>query len=138
MAWRVTPDVVLYCGAEDDDPVREWMRGTPPATTPGTSCDAADREVVGRQEHHLLVLDDARHLVGIACRHDLARGGTAPVDTQMSTEVFAVAPGTPIGVAATAMKRLRIGCLPVVSGPLVVGYITRSDLARAGLSIEPA
>ena len=136
MAWRVTPDVVLYCGAEDDDPVRDWMRAPPPLTTVGTTCDAADAEAARLGVHHLLVLDGERRLVGVACRHDLGRGGSRPVETQMSSDVFAVDPGTQLGAAATAMRRLKLGCLPVVAGELLVGVVTRSDLARAGVVVE--
>ena len=51
----------------------------------------------------------------------------------MSTDVFAVEPTVTLGVAATAMRELRIGCLAVVSGPLVLGILTRRDLDRAGV-----
>lgn len=135
MAWRVTPDVRLYCTAADDDPVRDWMHA-PPTAAPDTPCPVADRDAAVAGLHHMLVLDAERRLAGIACRCDLGRGGAAPVSAVMGSEVFAVVPGTTLGVAATAMRRLSIGCLPVIAGELVVGVITRRDLLRAGVPGE--
>jgi CBS domain-containing protein len=34
------------------------------------------------------------------------------------------------------MKELRVGCLPIVSGPLVLGIVTRRDLERAGVPAD--
>lgn len=53
----------------------------------------------------------------------------------MSSDVFAVEPATPLGIVAAALKQLQIGCLPVVSGPLVFGILTRRDLDRAGVPV---
>jgi CBS-domain-containing membrane protein len=131
-AWRATPEVRLYCSVDSSDPVARWMRTKPPATTVDTRCHAADEFAVARGVHHLLVFDRQLALVGVACRCDLARGDGRAVSDVMSNEVFAVEPATTIGVASAALKQLRIGCLPVVSGPLVLGILTRSDLDRAG------
>ena len=135
-AFRVVPAVRLYCTVDDSDPVRFWMRPRPPATTLETRCPAADEFAARRGVHHLLVFDRALTLAGIACRCDLARGGAGAVEEVMSKEVFAIEPATSLGVAATAMKRLRIGCLPVVAGPLVLGILTRRDLDRAGVPAD--
>jgi CBS-domain-containing membrane protein len=108
------------------------LRREPPATTVEARCDAADQLAAARAVHHLLVCDRRLRLAGVACRCDFGRGGTRAVAEVMSTDVFAVEPGTTMGVAATAMRELRIGCLPVVSGPLVLGILTRFDLERAG------
>jgi len=80
--------------------------------------------------HHLLVFDRQRTLLGLACRCDLARGEGREVSEVMSSDVFAVEPATPLGIVAAALKQLQIGCLPVVSGPLVFGIATRSRSRR--------
>ena len=140
-AWRVRPSVRLYCSVDDSDAVARWMRRKPPATTVEARCHAADEFAAARGVHHLLVFDRHLALAGLACRCDLGRGAAADqaVSEVMSTDVFAVEPTTTVGVAATAMRDLRIGCLPVVSGPLVLGILTRRDLNRAGVpaSWEP-
>ena len=132
-AWRVRPSVKLYCSVDDRDLVEHWMRRKPPATTVEARCHAADDYAAKRGVHHLLVFDRKLALAGMACRCDLARGGQASVADVMSTDVFAVEPTTTLGVAATAMKELNIHCLAVVSGPLVLGILTRRDLDRAGV-----
>ena len=135
-AYRARPEVRMYCTVDHRDPVRYWMRPKPPATTVETRCPAADEFAARRGVHHLLVFDRELRLAGLACRCDLARGGDRAVEDVMSRDVFAIEPTTLLGVAATAMKRLRIGCLPVVSGPLVLGILTRRDLDRAGVPAD--
>lgn len=132
-AWRASPQVRLYCSVDSSEPVRGWMRTAPPSITADMRRDAAEELAIARGVHHLLVFDRQRALVGLACRCDLARGDGRAVSEVMSRDVFAVEPATPLGIAAAALKQLRIGCLPVVSGPLVVGILTRRDLDRAGV-----
>src|SRR5947209_10301417 len=55
--WRDKPDLVLHCAAHDRDPVGDWMRRKPPATTVETRCYAADQFAAARRVHHLLVFD---------------------------------------------------------------------------------
>lgn len=132
-AWRTAPELRLYCSVESSEPVSQWMRTRPPSTTVDAGCRAAEELAIAQKAHHLLVFDRELRLAGIACRCDLARGEDRAVAEVMSSEVFAVEPATPLGVAAAALRQLRIGCLPVVSGPLVLGILTRRDLDRAGV-----
>ena len=132
-AFRAAPTVRLYCTVDDRGPIGEWMRPKPPSTTVDTRCYAADDFAAARGVHHLLVFDRGLALVGVACRCDLGRGGARAVGEVMSNDVFAAGPATTLGEAAAAMKELRIGCLPVVAGPLVLGIVTRRDLDRAGV-----
>jgi CBS-domain-containing membrane protein len=132
-AWRATPEVRLYCSVDDQESVTSWMRSKPPATTVDTRCPAADAFAVARGVHHLLVFNRRLELAGVICRCDLERGGERPVGAVMSCDVFAVEPSTSLGMAASAMRELHIGCLPVVHGPLVLGILTRKDLDRAGV-----
>jgi len=135
-AFRLEPELRLYCSVDDREALVHWIRPKPPSTTVDTRCHAADEFARARGVHHLLVFDRALALVGVACRCDLGRGGTRSVGEVMSEDVFAAVPATPLGEAAAAMERLRIGCLPVVGGPLVLGIVTRRDLARAGLPVD--
>ena len=132
-AFRAAPEVRLYCSVDDSEPIADWMRPKPPSTTVDTRCHAADEFAAARGVHHLLVFDRALALAGVACRCDLGRGGERAVGEVMSSDVFAAPPSTSLGDAAAAMKQLRIGCLPVVAGPLVLGVVTRRDLDRAGV-----
>jgi hypothetical protein len=133
IAWRTDPELMLWCASSASDPVGDWMRHDPPTVAPSLDCREADELARVADTHHLLVLDSERCLNGVVCRCDLRRGGERPVADVMSTEVFAVEPRLPIGMAATAMQRLKLGCLPVLSGMLVVGLIARDQLLRAGV-----
>jgi len=64
-----------------------------------------------------------------AYRFEVNVGGNA-------TEVFAVHPTASLGAAASAMRALRVGCLPVVADGFLVGVLTTSDLARAGIPAQ--
>ena len=135
-AYRLHPAVQLYCSVEDGESIADWMRPKPPSTTVDTRCYAADEFAAARGVHHLLVFDRRRALVGVACRCDLGPGADRAVGAVMSKEVFVAEPATSLGEAAAAMRQLAIGCLPVVSGPLVIGIVTRRDLDRAGVPHE--
>jgi CBS domain-containing protein len=131
---HVSPTIELTCRSDSDDPVSEWMSPHPALTAASERCDVADASAAAADAHHLLVLDDRRRLIGVVCRCDLRDGGATPVSARMQEEVFAVEPRASLGLAVAAMKRLHIHCLPVVSGPLLVGLLTAGDLARAGVA----
>jgi CBS domain-containing protein len=131
---HVGSTIELTCKTDGDDPVSDWMSLHPLLTEASERCDVADSSAAGAGAHHLLVLDAKRRLVGVVCRCDLAGGGATPVSARMQEDVFAVEPRASLGLAVAAMRRLRIHCLPVVSGPLLVGLLTAGDLARAGIA----
>jgi CBS domain-containing protein len=137
-AYRVStlagPRPGLICKSDGSDPVSDWMSLHPTLAHADDRCDAADAHAADADVHHLLVLDDKRRLVGVICRCDLAGGGDTPVSARMQEDVFAVEPRASLGLAVAVMKRLAIHCLPVVSGPLLVGVLTAGDLARAGVA----
>jgi acetoin utilization protein AcuB len=124
----------VRCRSSGADPVVDWM--TPAmsvaVTSAASSCARAQRTASVAGVHHLLVLDDARMLVGVVCGCDLGRAGAASVGDAMSADIFATGPATSLSEARAAMDQLGIGCLPVIAGGLVRGLITRADLARAG------
>jgi CBS domain-containing protein len=55
----------------------------------------------------------------------------------MTRFVVAVKPASPLRDAVGRMLRHRIGALPVLEGRRLVGIITRSDVLRAFLRLQP-
>lgn len=136
-AIALTAECTL-CMATGTEPVWSWM--TPAvriiATSPGICCAVADAEAARAGVHHLPVLDAERQLVAVSCRCDL-RGCEGLVADVMSRDVFATGPSTTLAAALAAMEQLRVGCLPVVDGALLLGLVTRTDLQRAGARVSP-
>jgi len=88
--------------------------------------------------HHLLVLDDHEHLVGIVADHDLQVAAThylhclVEVSEVMHRGVVTIAPDMPLDTAALLMANHHIGGLPVVNDDdTVVGIITKSDIFKS-------
>ena len=101
---------------------------------PDTPCDEADERARELGVRHLFVVDSGK-LVGVLCRCDLypepePHEGVA---TRMASHVYVLEPSATLGEAATAMKTLGIGCLPVVERDRPIGLVTRGDLRRAGV-----
>jgi len=124
-----------FCRGTGTAAVAQWM--TPAerivATTSATPCAAADALATRAGVHHLPVLDHERLLIGMTCRCDLeGRSERCSVADVMAHDVFATGPATTLASALAAMEQLGIGCLPVVDDTLLIGLLTRADLARAG------
>src|SRR5262245_31261132 len=87
--------------------------------------------------HHLPVLDDHEHLVGMVADHDLEVAATRylhcaiEVAEVMRRNVVTVAPDMPLDEAALLMASHHVGGLPVVDGNhAVIGIITKSDIFK--------
>ena len=83
---------------------------------------------------HVPVEDKDHHLVGIVTQRAVLRFLTgrraslrAPVADIMKTEVTTVSPETTTIDAIRLMRRLRVGCLPVVHDDRLVGIITEES-----------
>ena len=83
---------------------------------------------------HVPVEDDQHHLVGVITQRAVLRflmeGGSTrrtPVADLMRRDVTTVTPETPTIEALRLMRKLRIGCLPVVSDGRLVGILTEDD-----------
>lgn len=102
-------------------------------TSPNATVRTA-REVM--QEHHvehLLVLD-CDNVVGVICTCDMdGLRGHALVSRCMKADVVMIAPSATLEDAARLMRTRVVGCLPVASGNLLLGIVTREELARAGI-----
>jgi acetoin utilization protein AcuB len=99
---------------------------------------------VGRFRH-AVVLEEDGTLAGVLSQRDimlnpltwqLGRGlrahqhvlETIHAKDLMQANVTTIAPGAPLAEAASLMKDAKIGCLPVMDGPKLVGIVTESDL----------
>ncbi len=97
-----------------------------------------------RNIRHVPVVDDEGELVGLVTQRDLLRRSLAArgdlplavreevvshrtVDEFMTAGVMTVDPDAPLGEAAELILDNKLGCLPVVEGPHLVGIITEAD-----------
>jgi len=102
-----------------------------------------DKEKIG----HLPVLNKNNELTGLITKVDLVKAGPSPattldmyeigyllskikVDKVMIKKVITVQEDEVIEEAARIMADNGIGCLPVMSGSLLVGIVTDSDIFR--------
>jgi acetoin utilization protein AcuB len=106
---------------------------------------ADDLMRLGRIRHMPVVSNDA--LVGLVSQRDLFRAGISSVlqlrhkaehewlqkirvQEVMTTDLTTIGPDRPARDAVEIMLKKRIGCLPVVDGPRLVGLISESDCMR--------
>lgn len=105
--------------------------------SPETPVSAALSIAFGKHINHLLVVEN-EILAGILCRDDLCRAEkTAPVKNCMTSPVPCVGPDTTLRDAAGIMSEQRLSCLAVVIDALLVGIVTRNELADVGFMQEP-
>jgi acetoin utilization protein AcuB len=100
-----------------------------------------------RRIRHLPVMEDGR-LVGIVTDRDLRLVLPSPatalgayelnylldkltVSEVMTKDVTTTTPSASIADATRALLRNRIGALPVLAGPILVGILTRADALQA-------
>lgn len=85
----------------------------------------SESDLMAREER----LDPGRGWTGLPRPRDVRRAKAMTVRDAMSRRCVTVAPETPLGEAARAMHRRRVGRLPVVTADgRLVGILTRSDL----------
>ncbi len=97
--------------------------------SPETPVSAALNIAYGKHINHLLVVENET-LAGILCRDDLRRADLAsPVRSCMTTPVPCVGPDTTLIDAAGIMCEQQLSCLAVVIDALLVGIVTRTELA---------
>jgi CBS domain-containing protein len=95
---------------------------------------------------HLPVVRDGK-LVGIVSQRDLLRAGISsvlgmsratergwmdkiPVRDVMTKKVITTTPDASIRDAVALMLKKRVGCLPIVTGDVLVGLLSESDCLR--------
>lgn len=105
--------------------------------SPETPVSAALNIAYGKHINHLLVVEN-EILAGILCRDDLCRADkSAPVKNCMTTPVPCVGPDTTLIDAAGIMSEQQLSCLAVVIDALLVGIVTRTELADVGFMQDP-
>jgi len=124
--------------------VRDYMSS--PVTTVAHDAKLLEAALTLRRTgfRHLAIVDGAK-LVGIITDRDVARYAPSmltnispdeynaifeetPLAKVMTKNPITVAPGTPVQQAVKLLHNHKLGCLPVVEGPKLVGIITTSDM----------
>jgi len=132
--------------------VRELMTPNPVTVNPETSVPDALRLMRERKVRRLPVIDGHGRLVGIVSDKDLLYASPSPATTLsmweipellgklkiekvMTRDVITVSEKTTLEEAARLMADRKIGGLPVMQGPDLVGIITETDLFKSLLEL---
>ncbi len=117
--------------------VQEMMRSPVVTLPPDASLQEACALFTGRGFRHLPVMEGGR-LVGVLTDRDLRWATSAlcpeprkledPVRSAMSQPPITIDPLDPVEDAARIMREHKIGCLPVMDGPELVGILTGMDI----------
>ena len=117
--------------------VREMMRSPVTTIQAGARLQEASQLLRSKGFRHLPVLDEGR-LVGVLTDRDLRWATSSlcpeprtlndPVRTAMNEAPITVDPLDPVEDAARIMREHKIGCLPVLDGPDLVGILTGMDI----------
>jgi CBS domain-containing protein len=115
--------------------VAQLMTSDPVTATVHESAGAAWLRMQEHEASSVIVIDGARHVVGLLSRDDL--GGPAggvhrrmgrTVRDLMHRDVATVTPRTSVARAASLMRRRETACLPVVDGGKLVGTLSVGQL----------
>lgn len=132
--------------------VREIMTPNPITATPDMSVPNALHLMEERKIRRLPVVDSHGRLVGIVSDKDLLKAapssattlsfweipallGNLKVDSVMTRDVITVGEKAALEEAARLMSDRKIGGLPVMQGPDLVGIITETDLFKVLLEL---
>jgi acetoin utilization protein AcuB len=130
--------------------VEMWMTPDPVTVAPTATVSEAALLMAHHRIRRLMVVEGGEaeaRLVGIVSAGDLARAFPpdlnpasaavsersvpAAVTTVMARDVWTVEAGTSLEAAARILQERKIGAVPVVRGPRLVGILTESDVFRA-------
>ena len=117
--------------------VKDRMSSPAVTATPETRTKDALQTMYIRKIRRMPVVDDRGKLVGIVTQRDLFEKGQAdtPVGAIMSRGPYTIAVDTSVVHAATLMRNLGLGGLPVLDHGQLVGIITESDIFDAFLEL---
>src|SRR5450755_2298402 len=112
----------------------------------GDTLAMARRQIERGGVHHLPVIDDDEHVIGLITYHRLLEAwlshgrpdtesvaevaGDIPVDMLMEKDVVTVEPETTAAEAARLIETNRFGSLPVTKDDKLVGIVTAGDFVR--------
>ncbi|MES9863175.1 MAG: CBS domain-containing protein [Candidatus Thiodiazotropha sp. LLP2] len=118
--------------------VSDYMSASPVTVRSEDNYDLAFEIMEEKNMHHLPVVNQDNHVVGIVTRRDLQlaaryfREAPAEISEVMHTPVLTTSGSASLSSAVKQMTDHRIGCLPVVGNDSnVEGVLTESDLFRA-------
>ena len=117
--------------------IEELMSGDPIYVRHSDSCASAYRTMLRAGIHHLPVIDDERHLVGVLNSEQLMEAPTRPradyaVKRYLLRPDVTVTGDTDALAATDLMLKNELDALPVVDGSSkLLGVITETDLLRA-------
>lgn len=120
--------------------------GTELATLgPGDALSSARALMARKRIRHIPILDGDGHLLGLVSQRDVLAatppGGTAGASVEprlgeiMSTELVTVHPAVNVRHAGLKLRKLGIGCLPVVRDGKLIGIVTDSDFVWVALHV---
>ena len=126
--------------------VADWMTPDPVTIAPGATAGEALALMRQRRIRHLPVVDGGR-LVGMLSDRDLRTAlpsavvlgeleeddpaASRPVAEIMTADPLTIPPSQPVEEAARLLTEQRIGAVPVVDGPRLLGILSADDLLRA-------
>jgi len=121
-----------------NEPISTIMKTNLVTVKPGDTLDAVRAIFLSRNIHHLPVVDDDYHLVGIVTSHDTYRLNLKFEDYHMLTvgeimvrKVAKLSPEEKIGVAAELFLLNRFHATPIVDASnKLVGLVTDFDILR--------
>ena len=133
--------------------VRDIMTADPITIKSTQSLRTALELMEDHEIHHLPVISQGGHLVGVISDRDCRQALDSPyierdrwhrqdlvrslqIRTIMSAAPIIVEPFTSASEAARMMLQHNIGCLPVMRSETFVGIITRSDILMAFMNIH--
>jgi CBS domain-containing protein len=131
-------DIIEPCREAGE--VRDLMTPDPMTVSPDAALGEVQRTMNERRFRHMLVCDQAGHLLGLVSKRDLLPDtssdgsridGDRPISELMHRNVDTVRPECCAAEAARHMLRSKRSCLPVVGeGEVVVGILTEADFLR--------
>jgi acetoin utilization protein AcuB len=124
-------------GRELSMTVKDRMSSPAVTATPATRTKEALQTMYVRKIRRMPVVGEPGKLLGIVTQRDLYEKGKAdtPVGAIMTRNPYTIAPDASIVRAATLMRNLGVGGLPVLDHGQLVGIITESDIFDAFLEL---
>jgi CBS domain-containing protein len=127
-------DIIEPCREAGE--VRDLMTPDPMTVLPDTALGEVQRTMEDRRFRHMLVCDEAGHVLGLVSQRDLLSVGSQgdsdrPISELMQRNVDTVRPECCAAEVARHMLRSKRSCLPVVGEEdVVVGILTEADFLR--------
>lgn len=123
-------------------PIRNYMTPSPHCIRPDASLADGKKLMQQIRARHLPVVEDGR-LVGILSERDILDVESRtnddptriPVSVAMKTEVYGVAPDTPLDEVAATLASRKYGCAVVWNGSTCIGIFTTTDAMKTITSL---